>query len=62
MKCKTKKEPKCPNMIFDELWGEWKCLSLQIRIYGSDICKECIKCAMRKQSKEKKKAKKCKNR
>lgn len=55
MKCKVKKEFKCPQMIFDELWGEWKCLSLQIRIYNHDICKECT---IRKQLKDKKKVKK----
>lgn len=60
MHYKNKKDFKCPHMIFDELWGEWKCLRLQIRIYGSDICKECTVCKeLKKDKKKRKKSEKC---
>ena len=43
MKSKKEKDEKCPHMIFDELWGEWKCLIHQVRIYPDKdaICKKC---------------------
>lgn len=31
---------KCKNAKFDQLWGEWKCLRLQIRP-TYDICRKC---------------------
>lgn len=48
-------EKECPHVKFDEIWGEWKCLKYQVRLYPEkhDFCVKCI-------GKRKKPKKKCK--
>lgn len=40
------KTKKCPHMKFDPIWGEWKCLKHQIRLYPDKdaICEHCTEC------------------
>lgn len=45
----------CSNMVFDRLWGEYKCLEFQHRIYNPEEYEDCtawVKCSKKKKRKE----------
>lgn len=46
----------CRHMIFDELWGEYKCLVYQHRIYDVKEIEECDDWLRRQASKDEKKS------
>lgn len=45
----------CGNMVFDCVWGEYKCLEFQHRIYNPEEYEDCnswVKCSKKKKRKE----------
>ena len=52
----------CENLIFDELWGEYKCKLLQIRIYDKTFCEACAECRNKDRTKGRRKARRGKER